>query len=136
MEKALPKKVLNNIQLLDDITDQWIHWDRNEAVILANNKFYKSYSHQEAMIAIEDDYWSSRDIDLANDMDLRDACDITDWLFKLGKMHGFDLFTDYGTGTKYLLSHYLKAFEDVIASVFDSASCYTDNTGMMIRLIR
>ena len=25
---------------------------------------------------------------------------------------------------------------DVIASVFDSASCYTDNTGMMIRLIR
>lgn len=112
MEKALPKKVLNNIQLLDDITDQWIHWDREDAVILAGSRFYKAVTHQEAMIAIESDYWSRREIDLGSDMDFRDATYITDRLFRLGKMHGFDLFTDYGTGTKYLLSHYLKAFED------------------------
>lgn len=113
MQKTeLPREVLKNIQPLEDITDQWIHWFREDAVILAGSRFYKAVTHQEAMIAIESDYWPRREMDLGSDMDFRDATYITDRLFRLGKMHGFDMFTDDGTGIQYLLSHYPKAFED------------------------
>lgn len=98
-----------------DISDSWEHWDRDEAVLLIDGKFYADYNHQYAMEAYASDYWKKRHYDLEDISDYADACEHTDDLFRKGKIQGFDVFTAYskdGCEEQYLISHYRRAFDD------------------------
>ena len=80
-------------------------WERDEALILAEGKWYDGYDHQSAMMEYMEDFWSKKGLDLENDKDFGKACGHTDLLFREGKLYGFDLM-EGNDGKTYLISHY------------------------------
>lgn len=98
--------------LTEDITDKWIDWDRDQAIVLIDDKFYSSENHQYALEEYEKDYWEKMGYYIDEEGDMGEAIRHTDKLFQEGKIHGFDLFIDYETGNRYLISHYKRAFAD------------------------
>ncbi len=95
----------------NDVTDIWYMWDREEAIVLIDGKFYSDDNHQYAMLQYAKDYWTSRNYNLEDSVDMGEAINHTDALFREGKIYGLDLFCD-GKGNRYILSHYPNLFND------------------------
>ncbi len=89
---------------------EWDFWDREMAIIVTNDgKWYEDYCHQYCLIEIQQEFADICNLD--NEKDFAKLISYTDYEFKQGRLHGFDLFQD-DDGQSYLISHYKKAFEN------------------------
>ena len=66
---------------------------------------------------------------LGDDSDLAEAIKLTDYLFREGFIHGFDVFTDY-ENRKIFASHYMRAFDE--SKVRAAAEKYAEENGCIL----
>ncbi len=118
------------ITLRENITDKWYMWNRDEALVLIEGKFYSDINHQYAMESFAKDYWQEKGYALDDESDMGEAIRYTDHLFRKGEIHGFDLFSDRDNN-KYLISHYKRVFEDasLYKLILDYAKKYNYRIG-------
>ena len=106
---------------------KWQDCDREAAIIITNDgKIYEDINHQYCLQAFQKDYLS--DYDLSDDSDLSEAIKLTDYLFKEGKFHGFDVFI--GRNKRFFASHYERAFDN--ENVVKSALKYAKEHELML----
>jgi hypothetical protein len=107
---------------------EWKSLCRDTAVIITNDgSVYEDINHQYCLQSFQDEYL--KDYDLGDDSDLAEAIKLTDYLFREGFIHGFDVFTDY-ENRKIFASHYMRAFDE--PKVRAAAEKYAEENGCIL----